>query len=209
MEAELSGSTYTTIELYSYFNRKLLSLLLARRTCEQCSTLFDDEAQLQSHLCSSKSGGDDGGRKLRDAKRSYLRHRKHTFKCDECCFKVSCKSELARHKLVQSDERKFSCHLCSHKAKSKGRLKKHALIHSDIYAFKCDLCSYKAKRKGDLRKHALTHVDVSEFKCDLCSYNAKFICNLRNHALTHVLYAFKCDLCSYKAKSKKILINIS
>ena len=42
---------------------------------------------------------------------------------------------LARHKLVDSDERKFGCHLCSYKGKCKYALKIHALTHVDVQSW--------------------------------------------------------------------------
>ena len=139
------------------------------------------------------------------------------FRCEECNFESSVKSNYIKHLATHSDpddelaqtKKSKICNKCGKSFKSKCGLKLHQQTHVDDALHKCSFCPFKTPQKVNLVKHlAVKHKkseNGEELKmnkaCPICPFKcvADYILKahmLRKHTSKDQM-KFKCSQCDY------------
>ena len=130
------------------------------------------------------------------------------YKCTECPYLTTRISDIRKHRLIHSAEKKFKCFEtnCSFSTNSNPKFIQHHRIHTVQKPFECTECPYQTTRKSDLRRHRLIHSAEKKFKCleTNCSFSASSNSKLLLHwKRSHTgEETFKCTECPYSATRK-------
>jgi uncharacterized Zn-finger protein len=134
------------------------------------------------------------------------------YKCEECLFATSIKSNFDRHILEKHLERKpFECLYCDYRTSRSERLTTHLdNCHNNEHnlekTFKCDWneCEMSFISLSSLRQHRLSH----SLLCKLCKKGFKSKFHLTQHVLTHSnVRNIECEHCCYRARFKKDMMD--
>lgn len=90
--------------------------------------------------------------------------------CDECSKEFSQRYHLVRHikNVHKKDIKNLFCGLCNETFNSEYLLVRHIKSHG-VMTFVCEICSKEFKTKRQMKEHILcSHVGLKPFKCDQC-----------------------------------------
>ena len=79
------------------------------------------------------------------------------YECSVCKRKFTKKSNLNRHFLIHTGERRFECTTCNRKFRLKHHLFKHQLTHNNDNMHGCNMCRRKFRNLSTLEKHKQSH----------------------------------------------------
>ena len=80
-----------------------------------------------------------------------------SYKCKQCKYTSSVKSNLSRHLKTHSGEKSNKCDQCDFASSRADVLRAHLKTHSGERSNKCSQCDYASSRAGHLRRHLKTH----------------------------------------------------
>lgn len=126
-------------------------------------------------------------------------------KCQQCSFVGKWPSDVRRHSVVHSVEKRFKCPECSKQYKYVGDLnvhlrRDHKLEPSNVpilrvpiipnrksspAMFKCPSCSFASPWKSELDRHSKKHKDNKPFVCNYCKYQTHWKGDIRRHMFRH------------------------
>ncbi|XP_070382133.1 zinc finger protein 250-like isoform X2 [Dermacentor albipictus] len=123
-----------------------------------------------------------------------LTGKKH--KCEACGKQFRWASDLAKHQLTHTDERRYKCEICEKMFRQAGHLRNHRRTHTDEKPYLCITCGRTYKCSSDLRKHERTHAGANRHTCQKCAKSFENNYNLKRHVGTQCgNSAFICDIC--------------
>ena len=102
-----------------------------------------------------------------------------SLKCNLCSYYAKWPSDLRRHKLIHSIEKRFRCTLCNKKFKFQGDLNKHIRgVHkipvgksrSRSGKYSCNTCTFTTSSAAELNRHKLLHKAKQPWACLFCSF---------------------------------------
>ncbi|XP_064642259.1 zinc finger protein 391-like [Lineus longissimus] len=144
--------------------------------CEQCDARFPKKSQLVRHVRSHTGERpyvcdiDECDKSFTDAHLLTLHKRRHgklsPFICERCGATFRNNSDIKRHMMSHTDERRHHCDACGKCFRRLEHLKLHLRIHSGEKPHTCDTCSRGFAQLSDLRKHERTHTGERPYTCD-------------------------------------------
>ena len=158
---------------------------MGRFLCPSCSSSFDQFQELKEHLNTSTNC--------------------FFAPCDVSEQKLLKERQLARHKVLHTNEKTFVCEVCNKAFAFKLDLKKHSRIHSKELQCQFDPCDKSFVERRDLKEHLEWHITGTFFhQCYLCSHSFKRRTRLKTHIQTvhEKLKQFACSVC-HKEFSQK------
>ncbi|KAL5021317.1 hypothetical protein ScPMuIL_000472 [Solemya velum] len=126
---------------------------------------------------------------------------KERLKCSYCSYLAKWPSDLRRHEVVHSVEKRYKCPHCLKKYKYIGDLNVHVrrdhkkepgsievlkvptltLRKSSPAHFKCPCCPYKTALKSDIDRHSRLHKNGKPYHCNFCEYQTHWKGDIRRH----------------------------
>ena len=151
-------------------------------------------------------------RKIRRNSFKWTRTRKGYFKCKNCKYYASKRSNLLRHVKNAHGDGVTDANV-SNEANSLPENPDSAKINDQKLnktqpnaqkIFPCPKCPYKSNQKGNLKTHYRAIHEPKTFTCNYCSYQASKKSNLRTHVAAVHLNVRKhaCNLCSFRSAQK-------
>merc|ERR1719460_1683625 len=67
-------------------------------------------------------------------------------------------------------EKSYKCKQCKYTSSVKSNLRRHLKTHSEEKSNKCNQCDYASSHAGNLRQHLKTHSGENSNKCNQCDY---------------------------------------
>lgn len=177
--------------------------------CEQCDARFPKKSQLVRHVRSHTGDRpyvcdvDECEKSFTEAHLLTLHKRRHStlnpFICERCGATFRNNSDVKRHMMSHTDERRHHCDTCGKDFRRLEHLKLHLRVHSGEKPFKCDECSRGFAQRGDLKKHQRTHKGEWLLNCE-CGKAFGSKAAYQRHLESH-----KCDLLKEEAESSQVL----
>ncbi|XP_067946169.1 uncharacterized protein [Watersipora subatra] len=138
------------------------------------------------------------------------------YSCNKCDFTTERKFYLQKHVKVHHNDRPHMCLLpeCGYSARTFSNLKRHQLTHSDERKYPCSQCDLRFKQKIHLDKHINYIHKEKNVKCDFCDYVcANRIPDLKLHMKRRHLKNdaddpptyLECEKCGFLAASRRDL----
>ena len=126
--------------------------------------------------------------------------------CNKKSHEINLSSPLDKH--TESGMWYFYCDYCSYKSIRKSDLKKHLLLHTREKKFQCPHCVYRSHHRQQLNIHIKTkHISLDNLLCFYCQYRATDLHNLNNHTVqAHVNEnTHTCSFCPYITSTRSSL----
>ena len=129
------------------------------------------------------------------------------YRCDVCnkIFKNS--TNMQRHKLIHTQNKKYSCHICNKKFYATNSLKRHVMdTHYGWKRFACMKCGKKFTSRLSHQEHMNLHDDIKPYCCDECGKAFRQRSSLYAHKLFHSNnFKFTCSICEKKFRRRSEL----
>ena len=124
------------------------------------------------------------------------------YKCDQCKFQSSRKTNLALHVDAIHRGIKYSCFYCNRKFSDQSNRKAHIKSVHEGVRYQCCQCGKQCKDHSSLCNHVKAVHKGVKYQCDQCQHQANTPSNLKNHILTihRVKYSF--DQCNRLYRNK-------
>uniref|UniRef100_A0A182NIU7 Zinc finger protein n=1 Tax=Anopheles dirus TaxID=7168 RepID=A0A182NIU7_9DIPT len=110
--------------------------------------------------------------------------RKDRFFCNDCSKGFPFKSQMDRHILVHTKEKKFICEVCEKGFSQKINLDVHMRVHTGEQPDKkytCQICLRKCSRISELEAHLSTHMKHFPHVCPVCTQRFSELTSLYTH----------------------------
>ena len=167
-------------------------------TCKRCGNGFRAKETLDAHKCKGKKQMYDCvfcdqvfTNRLAAVRHRQTEHRGpkgSNYKCDFCQKEFYAYSELVKHRVSHTGERKFLCKVCGISYANTSSFRAHKCSGPPQ---KCKVCQEVFKTPAQLTKHMYSHTGAKPFNCDICKRGFQFSGNFKTHN------------CNYKAKPKR------
>lgn len=123
--------------------------------------------------------------------------------CADCAYVAKWPSDLRRHSVVHTVEKKFKCKYCQRKYKYAGDLNVHLRRDHKIEPdstkvekpmpspkrkpgmFKCPTCPYTSPFRSEVERHARSHTESKPHNCILCDYQSHWKGDVKRHIQKH------------------------
>jgi len=107
--------------------------------------------------------------------------------CSVCKKGFRMASDLNRHMLMHSGEKRYTCQDCGGRFRSFSNLKTHMASHTKEKNHVCSVCGSSFSLKVSLNSHMRTHSDERPYSCETCGKAFKWNHILKRHQLIHQL----------------------
>ncbi|XP_034023237.1 zinc finger protein 8-like isoform X2 [Thalassophryne amazonica] len=134
-------------------------------SCNICSQLFVNEAELSLHLSVHSSN--------------------NTYTCQVCGKVTDSRSHMVCHLRTHTGEKPYYCPICGNRYKLKSHIKEHIRTHTGERPYTCYICGKSFNRCTTMSKHAkLKHKENMPYKCMQCSQRFPLLVMFKQHMKT-------------------------